>query len=167
MRFALYGVCAIVGVIVIVLAIGSSLPVRHRASRSATIRATPEQVFALITGVAAFPQWRSGLKFVDLVAQDSAGRPLRYRERGSNGDILFEIVERIPSRRLAGRIADPKLPFGGTWTYDLEPAGQDTRLTITEDGEIYNPVFRFVSRFLMGYTRTIDVYLADVKRRLG
>ncbi len=35
----------------------------------------------------------------------------------------------------------------------------------TEQGEIYNPVFRFVSRFILGYTRTIDTYLRNVSRK--
>jgi hypothetical protein len=42
----------------------------------------------------------------------------------------------------------------------LQPQSQGCLLTITEEGEIYNPVFRFVSRFVIGYTATIDGYLA-------
>ena len=38
------------------------------------------------------------------------------------------------------------------------------RERITENGEVYNPLFRFVSRFVMGHTRTIDTYLGDVAR---
>jgi len=51
--------------------------------------------------------------------------------------------------------------------WELEPQGNGTRLTITEEGEVYNPIFRFVSRFIMGHTRTIDRYLGDLKNRLG
>ena len=52
------------------------------------------------------------------------------------------------------RIADPHLPFGGTWTYEIAPTETGSTLTITEKGEVYNPVFRFVSRYLQGYTAT-------------
>jgi len=38
------------------------------------------------------------------------------------------------------------------------------RLRITEDGEIYNPLFRFVSRYVIGETQTIDPHLVDVGR---
>ena len=77
------------------------------------------------------------------------------------------MVERtVPDRLLVGRIADANLPFGGSWTYELAPraAGQ-TSLTITEDGEVYNPIFRFVSRFVMGHSATINQYLSDVGKR--
>jgi hypothetical protein len=70
-------------------------------------------------------------------------------------------------RRHVDRIADPSLPFGGRWIYDLASDGSGTALTITEEGEVYNPVFRFVSRFIMGHTRTIDRYIADLQRASG
>ena len=49
------------------------------------------------------------------------------------------------------------------WTYELAPEGSGTRLTITENGEIYNPIFRFVARFVLGYTST----MGSVLRALG
>jgi hypothetical protein len=81
----------------------------------------------------------------------------------------------VTDRRLVTRIADPSLPFGGGWTFDLIAANDatpgapnaSTTLRITEDGEVYNPIFRFVSRFVMGHHATIDAYLRDVGTRLG
>jgi hypothetical protein len=40
-------------------------------------------------------------------------------------------------------------------------------LNITERGEIYNPIFRFVSRFVLGHTATLDAYLQNVARKFG
>ena len=58
--------------------------------------------------------------------------------------------------------------FGGTWTWDLESAYEtECHLTITEDGEIYNPVFRFIARFFMDYRATIDSYHAALASRFG
>ena len=66
------------------------------------------------------------------------------------------------------RIADPNLPFGGTWTYELTPqADGSTMLRITENGEIRNIFFRFVSRFLMGYTKTMEDYLNALGQKFG
>ncbi len=55
------------------------------------------------------------------------------------------------------------MPFGGTWTYVLVPDVAGTRLTITEDGEVYNPLFRFLSRFVFSQTATIDTYLRHLE----
>jgi hypothetical protein len=63
------------------------------------------------------------------------------------------------------RIADPKLPFGGTWTYELEPVAGGTSVTLTEDGEVYNPLFRVMQKLFFSPYRTIDTFLANLKGR--
>jgi hypothetical protein len=59
------------------------------------------------------------------------------------------------------------LPFGGWWEYVIAPAGSGSRVTITEHGEVYNPIFRFVSRYVMGQTKTLDSYLTALAAKLG
>jgi hypothetical protein len=97
---------------------------------------------------------------------DTMGRA-RWREVGGGGTIAYEVVEGDPERRLVTRIADPDLAFGGTWTYELAPEDGGTRLSITEHGEIYNPLFRFIARFILGYSATLETYLADLARHLA
>ena len=40
-------------------------------------------------------------------------------------------------------------------------------MRITEDGEVYNPVFRFVSRAVMGHTAMLDAYLKALGKAVG
>jgi len=83
----------------------------------------------------------------------------------SRGDaITFEVIESIAEQKLVTRIADKNLPFGGTWTYEIAPDNRGTTLTITEHGEVYNPVFRFISRSVIGHTAQIDQYLIRSER---
>lgn len=161
MRYLLIAAAALGAVVLVVLLVGWSLPVKHRATSEATVRASPQSLYRLITDVDRFPEWRSSVKRIEPVP-DSAGRK-RFREVGGDGTILYEIASAVPDQRLVIRIADRSLPFGGSWTYELIPRGDSTTLRITEDGEVYNPVFRFVSRFIFGHTATIEKYLADVR----
>jgi hypothetical protein len=133
----------------IVVAIGAMLPKEHVATGKVLLNASPADVFALIAGPST---WR-GLKY-ELLTES----PLKWRET----DITYERVETVPPTRLVNRIADPKLPFGGTWTYEIAPQANGTELTITEHGEVYNPIFRFVSKFIMGHTATIEKYQHDL-----
>ena len=65
------------------------------------------------------------------------------------------------------RIADDTLPFGGTWTFELAPEGTGTRLRITERGFVKPPPFRFIAKFFLGYTKTIEGYLGDLSQKTG
>jgi len=66
------------------------------------------------------------------------------------------------------RIADPKLPFGGTWTYEISPlADGSSLLRITEAGEIYNPIYRFAARYVLGYSKTEEQYLSALGAKFG
>ena len=40
-------------------------------------------------------------------------------------------------------------------------------VTITERGSVRNPLFRFVSRFIMGHTASIDLYLRALGEHFG
>jgi uncharacterized protein YndB with AHSA1/START domain len=164
MRIFMIVSACVIGLMVIVLIVGWSLPVAHRASRSVALHASPETVFNLISRPADFPSWRSDVRSVDILPSE-AGHSL-FRENGKGGLILFRVESVVPNRQLITRIADKSLPFGGTWTYDIEPNGATTTLRITEDGEVYNPLFRFVSRFVIGHGATVDRYLGDVRRHL-
>jgi hypothetical protein len=40
-------------------------------------------------------------------------------------------------------------------------------LRITEDGEVYNPLFRFMARFIFGYEATIGSYMSALEKRFA
>jgi uncharacterized protein YndB with AHSA1/START domain len=146
-----------------VVAFGYALPVAHVATRDAVLPAPPERVFTAITGVEAFPGWRSDVQAVEVTARSPH---LQWRERGSDGTIAFEVQESEPPRRLVTRITDKTLPFGGAWTFTLQPTDGGTKLTITENGEVYNPLFRVMSRYVFGHTATLDRYLENLQKHL-
>ena len=166
LKWALYVVLGLGGLVGLVAVIGLTLPKGHHASKTAIFTAPPETVFATIADVARYADWRSDVKRIELLPDD-AGRRM-FREHGSQGPITFRIESATPPSRLLFRIADPSLPFGGTWTHELKPTtGGGTELTTTEDGEVYNPIFRFMSTFFFSATATIEKYQTALGQRLG
>jgi len=153
---------ALVVLVLLTIAAGYALPVGHVATREAKLTVPPDRVFTALREVEKFPVWRSGVTGVEVLATAPA---LRWRERGDN-DITFEMETAEPPRRMVTRIVDRSLPFGGSWTYELTGESSGTRLVITENGEVYNPLFRLMSRFVFGHTATLDTYLADLQRYL-
>lgn len=65
------------------------------------------------------------------------------------------------------RILDTNLGYSGKWTYVFASENGGARLTITEDGEVSNALFRFMSRYVFGHTATLDAYLSSLARRFG
>jgi hypothetical protein len=166
MRLALIVFGALVAVAVVVSMAGWMLPVKHRAMRQATYQAPASRIFGLLTDVDGYPRWRRGVERVEVFADSGGSR--RFREYSSDGAITYQVETEARDRQLIVGIVDRSLPFGGRWTYDLLPAGGDsTTLRITEDGEVYNPLFRFVSRFVLGHHATIDRYLHDLAAALA
>ncbi|HET7209069.1 MAG TPA: SRPBCC family protein [Terriglobales bacterium] len=164
LKIALIIGAGLAGAVALIIVVGWMLPKSHTVSRSIILHQPPAKVFALISDFASAPAWRPDVRQVEILPTFE-GRA-RFRETGDNGAITMEVVEWNPPRRLITRIADSTLPFGGTWTFDLAPAGDGCRLQITEQGEIYNPVFRFVSRFIIGQNRTLQRYLDSLERKL-
>ena len=164
MKTVLIASAILILILVVVVAIGAMLPVQHVASRSAVLAAPPETVWQLITDVSGFPSWRGDVKRVERLP-DRDGRAV-WAEETTSGRITLAVDHAEPPRLLVLRIAEPDLPFGGTWTYELSPGDRGaTVLKITENGEVYNPLFRFMSRFVFGHEGTIRGYLAALEKR--
>lgn len=165
-RVILASAAVLVLAIASVVGTGALLPVGHTASVERTLAAPPAVVWALVTDPSGFPAWRADVERVRVLAPGPSG-PSGWVEYAGRDSLALQVVEIAPPGRLVTRIADPSLPFGGTWTYELVADGPGTRLRITEDGEVYNPVFRFVARFVLGHTATLESYLQALEDRLA
>jgi hypothetical protein len=163
MKWALIAVAILVLLAAVIVAIGYMLPKNHLASRSAHFRQPPQAVWDVITGP---PDWRPDIRSWEKLAPRDGRRT--WKEIDQHGQaITYQSLEESPPHRLVTRIADPTLPFGGAWTFAIQPEATGCQVTITEAGEIYNPIFRFVARFVLGYSATIEAYLKALHAKFG
>lgn len=144
--------------LVVVLITGMLLPKQHIATRSLQLHQSAVAVYELIAGP---PTWRASIRSYEPVGKIEGKTHWREVDQ-HNQAITYEEEEAMPPTRRVTRIADKNLPFGGRWTYEIQPWGSGSVLRITENGEVSNPLFRFVSRYFMGHTASIDRYLKDV-----
>jgi uncharacterized membrane protein len=155
---------AIVLLVAVVALVGSSLPKNHKASRSILLHRSPTEVYDVVRDFNSAPSWRSGVKSVEVKTQLNG--KTNFREVGSD-TIDYEVTEDVPGRRLVTRILNTDLGYSGKWTYEFLPEGEGTRVKITEDGEVSNVLFRFMSRYVFGHTATMDSYLTSLAKRFG
>ncbi len=149
----------------VVIGVGTLLPERHVATRTLTLARTPDTVWTALTDSALQLRWRPDLLGLDRLP-DRAGRPV-WRERSSDGTLVLETTEALRPVRLVRTIVDDGGPFGGTWEYALRRVPEGAELTITERGFVRNPAFRFLARFVFGYTRTLDGQLERLAAWFG
>ena len=165
MKIVLWAFLVLLSLVILVTVIGWLLPRDHVATRIGRYGQPPETIWKAITDVDAMPSWREGLKSV-VHLPDRNGLPA-HLEITSDGKIPFETVEMTPPQKLVTRIADPKLPFGGTWTFEIAPVADGATLRITERGYVTNPFFRFMSRFVFSQTSTMETYLKSLAKKFG
>lgn len=135
MKIILLAVAALVVVVVLVpVIVGFMLPVAHVASREQHFDQSPEQLWPYV--VAEF-------------------------HRSNDGN--YRIASQRPPSELVTEVAHPKF-FGGTWTYTLTPENGGTHLTIVEHGEVYNPVFRFLSKFVFGQQGSLAGFFSSLDK---
>ena len=159
MKWVLLSLGALVLLAGLAAIVGAMLPQSHHATRKARFRVSPDALYAVIAGP---PDWRTGVKSFGVLPEQD-GRKRWWEEDSHRQKVTYELVEDRPPERLAVRIADRGLPFGGTWTFEIAPApGGGSDLRIREDGDIYNVLFRFMARFFFGYTSSIEGYLRDL-----
>lgn len=165
MRIGLWAFVVLVGLLLLVTVIGWLLPKDHVATRMGSYHQKPEAIWTAITDVDAMPSWREGLKSVQHLPEHN-GLPA-HLEVTTSGAIPMETVEITPPTKMVMRIADSKLPFGGTWTYEISPTAEGATLRITERGYVTNPFFRFMSRFVFGQTGRMESYLRSLAKKFG
>lgn len=162
-KLALWAFLLVLGVTALAAGIGMFLEPSHVATREAVYARTPDEVWDVIIRFDRAPQWRSDVEAVEI----ESGDPIRFIEVSDQGPVPFEVTEQERPTKLVLMIADPELPFSGSWTFVLAPVDGGTRLTITERGRIDNPLFRFMARAFMDPAATANTYLVDLGRHFG
>ena len=160
MKWVILIAAILVGLILLVVIIGLILPKAHRATHMARFKQRPEEIFALIAG----PQdWR-GVKRTELA---SDGGVRRWSEEAGWHAVTFEQTANEPPYRFGSKIVDKGLPYSGNWTWEITATDEGCTCRITEEGEVSNPIFRVVGRFVIGYTKTIDDYLNALGKKFS
>ena len=159
MRRWLLGVgIALAAIVSGIYLLGINLPEQHSAELSADIAgARPEQVMDLIRDAAHYGRWRPGVT-VTQVSRDASG--LRFRESGPDGNLSYRQTE--SGSVIINEITGKDLPFGGKWTISVSPTPAGSHVRIREDGFVRPPLFRFMARFVFGYTRSMHKFLAQL-----
>ncbi|MES2521555.1 MAG: SRPBCC family protein [Gemmatimonadota bacterium] len=160
MYWILFVMGTIAAVVIALIVGGLTTPRAHVASRIVRLRAAPETVWALVRDVGSYASWRPD---VQSIVVDGA----EWEESSPRRSMRFGITQDQPPVRFGMRMLDDDLPYTGEWLWEIEADGDGSRVTLTERGEVGNPVFRFIGTQMIGHTRSIDAVLRALAIRVG
>jgi len=163
MKLLLIAVGVLAGLVGVAAVVGAFRPKTHIAVHAVVLAASPERIWAEIADVERQPEWVPEVTKVERLA-DRDGKP-SYREHFGQFEATTVVTVSDPPRKFVKEIL-PGGPFYGSWTWELAPEGQGTRLTITEQGTVENPLFRAMMIF-HDNTKSARDYADALARRLG
>ncbi len=165
MRIVLAVVVGLVLLVGVAAAIGMALPREHRATSEVVLARAPDEVWPAVRDLSALQGTWAELESARRV-DDPAGREV-WEETVDGFAMRFVVVEDEPPARMVTEIdAAEDAAFGGRWIYELTAVEGGTRVRVTEDGWVANPLFR-VMLALGGMHGTLDRYLKALGRHFG
>ena len=115
--------------------------------------------------------WRRGLLALVLPLAMALAHPIAnsaHADTVTDWNAIMQTTVSTPPTKFVTLIdSPPGAAFGGSWTYEIQPVPEGSRVTITEDGWVANPIFRFLSRFVFGHHGTQVSYLTALSRKYG
>ena len=156
---------ALVALVAIAYLVGTRLPREHVATVRAHYRQPPDSIYRVLTQVAEYPSWRHDVKAVELLPERNGH--LVWRERAGSAALDFEFTVAVRPTRLVSTLVSTDAGFTGRWICQILPDASGTMLTITEEGAVDNPLFRFLLRFVFGVDGSLEKFLGALGSRFG
>jgi hypothetical protein len=149
---------------ILLSAAGASMEPRHVVSRTQRFAATPERVFTALLSIRQLSINRSDLKSMESAVEKDR-LPPEVEVLGS--PVRIEARELHAPYRLVVLTTEPGLGYSGTWSFDLAPENDATRLTVTEDAAIRSWPMRFVVGRILGEDVVIEAIFRNVARKVS
>lgn len=156
----------IAALILVVLIGGLMLPEGHQASRTLVTKQSPQAIWDAINDHASEPQWRSDVTSVVSLGERS-GKPVWQENYKDGNKVTLITTESRPPGRMVRELTDLDGPFSGRWEIDIAPTPEGSNVKITEIGRVSNPIFRFVSKYIIGHTTFMERYLKGLAGKFG
>lgn len=156
----------LIGLVSLMAITGNFLKPEHTFTRRLALTQPPEAVYAVIDKAEDWPKWWTNIKTVERLP-DCNGRPalrMTYTD-GNKFDLI--LTEQAAPAKLVMTIDDVSKVFSGDWTYQFDKIDTGTRVTLTENGVIFNPIARLMARTAMNPAVFVEVHLKALAAKFG
>jgi uncharacterized protein YndB with AHSA1/START domain len=165
MKWLLRILSFIVILVVLVLAIGYSIPAHHKLTRTIDLKQTPDAVFAALADVQKMPEWNHNLEKVEILPPVDGKETTKQTLKGGM-TMTIVTAESSPPNHLVRAMNDAGGPMVGSWTYEISAAPDGSQVVLIEEATFQNPVFRLMVK-IFGPTKHMDEHLVDLGKHFG
>lgn len=163
MRWVWYVLVGVVALAMLAVIVGLTRPRGHVATTRAEYAKAPTEVWAVIADFQHWHEWNPEIQSVEPLPERN-GHPA-VNVKSSWGTAATEFTVWDPPSKLRSDMNAGS--FSGSWTYELAPtATGGTLLTVTEAGEVGNPLYRTMMLFHDNY-ETMTSFHHALAKRLG
>ena len=156
---------ALVGAVAAMTLLGWLMPSRYVASQSLLLPVPIADAWTTLVDYPGHTAWRRGLTAVDRLPDAESTEV--WRESFGRSTTRTTTIEAHSPSSLVRQFDVEGGSIRRRWEFALEPVVSpgNTRITLTEFGEIRNPLRRFVVRFITGRSTTLKDFLRDLAHR--
>jgi uncharacterized protein YndB with AHSA1/START domain len=154
MRVLKYILIGLVALVVLVLAVGFALPAKYHVERSLEIKAPAERVYGLVSDPKQWATWAvwnkrdPAMKVAYSGAPSGAGAKWSWESK-TEGSGEMEFTRADPPKLIGYKLYFPDFGTTATGTLVLVPAGEGTRITWSNDGDMGgNPLMHYFALFM-------------------
>ncbi|MFM9841068.1 MAG: hypothetical protein ACKVOQ_22560 [Cyclobacteriaceae bacterium] len=162
MKWIFISLGILIVLIAIVYLIGLLMNVKHEATIQCEFKKIGmDEILLVITDYKEYTSWRSGIKELTI---DSVNH---WTEKNSHGDkVSYRLEMGDEKGKLITRILNKDLAYGGFWEFTITSIDDGCSIKIVENGEVYNPLFRFMAKYIFGHETTLKNYVNDLEIKL-
>ena len=157
-----YLLFAIAALLFLVAVVGLFLPKERTFTRKAEFSSAVSKVYGVVSDVKNQADWREDVKEILVLDQNTwtevprSGAKITFREKRKIENEIFEI-----------EIVQPQ-SYQGYWVGIFRPTKQNgTYVEFKEVIQVSNPFFRTLAYLFVDLDKTMDLYLQNLKRKLG
>ncbi|MFN2317785.1 MAG: SRPBCC domain-containing protein [Gemmatimonadales bacterium] len=151
--------------VVLLASVGQLLPRQQGASLTRVFPEAPEVLWQLITDLDDQPTWRRGLTKVERLP-DQGGRTAWLEFRGRDAEAVRVADARAPLRLVTERVGEDAAGEA-SWEWELAPVEDGSRLTLTRQVMVHQPLARAVGFVFQAPRRDVERALADLSARVA
>lgn len=140
----------------------------EQATERMMMRATPDQLWAVITDFERYPQWAADLKEVTVVQRDHEGRAsiVRFRAgafgRSASYTLAYDYSD-MP-KQLSWKLVQGDITSKLDGTYAFEVVGEETEVVYHLEVDLKIPIPAFIKR--RAEARIMNIALRELRARV-